>query len=117
MISDADRLNTGRTYNVRVAKTSTKINGFALPELIHAALRAQSAQVHTVTGATFTTRTFRATLAGVIHQLAATASSSTTTVTSKVHNVLIPVGCSGPCNFPGTPPRYGVLELSVTGHA
>lgn len=92
--------------------TSKHISSFAIPKLISRAMAAQSASIHTVTGATYTSRAFRKSLASAILQLSK--SSTATTVYGGTYSVWDPQWtCSG-CGY--APARYGVVRLEVRGH-
>lgn len=91
---------------------SRQISHFAVPKLIQRAMAAQSASIHTVTGATYTSRAFRKSLASAILKLSQ--SSSSITVYGGTYTVWDPqwtcVGCSGGAA------KYGVVRLEVRGH-
>ena len=92
--------------------TSKQISHFAVPKLISRAMAAQSASIHTVTGATYTSRAFRKSLASAILKLSQ--SSTSITVYGGTYSVWDP---QWTCTGCGTPPaRYGVVRLEVRGH-
>jgi hypothetical protein len=100
------------TAVIAVGKTSAKIAAYAIPKLIAEAMRAQSASIHAISGATYTSRAFKNSLVSAVIKLGQ--SRTTTTVYGRTYSVTIPIGCAGTC--PSPLPRYGVVEVKVTGH-
>lgn len=95
------------------SRTSKAINKLAIPKLIGEAMRAQSANIHTITGATYTSKAFKRSLMSAILQLeqsrtAATVYGATERVTDP--QFTCPSGCPA-----SETARYGVLELEVHG--
>ena len=91
---------------------SRTISHYAIPKLVSRAMAAQSASIHAVSGATYTSRAFKKSLASAILKLSQ--SRTAITVYGGTYSVWDPQWtCSG-C---GTPPaRYGVVRLEVRGH-
>lgn len=92
--------------------TSKHISAFAVPKLISRAMAAQSASIHTVTGATYTSRAFRKSLASAILKLSQ--SRTSITVYGGTYSVWDPQWTCDGCGYP--PARYGVVQLEVRGH-
>lgn len=91
---------------------SRTISHYAIPKLVQRALAAQSASIHAVSGATYTSRAFKKSLASAILKLSQ--SSSSITVYGGTYSVWDPQWtCSG---CPTPPARYGVVKLEVRGH-
>lgn len=92
--------------------TSRHISYFAIPKLVSRAMAAQSASIHAVSGATYTSRAFKKSLASAILKLSQ--SRTSTTVYGTTYSVWDP---QWTCDGCGTPPaRYGVVKLEVRGH-
>ena len=92
--------------------TSRNISHFAVPKLISRAIAAQSASIHTVTGATYTSRAFRKSLASAILKLSQ--STTATTVYGGTYTVWDPQWTCTGCT--GGSAKYGVVRLEVRGH-
>ena len=89
------------------SKTTRTINKFALPQLRQEAIYSNGAHVHTVTGATYTTRAFRHTLHYALLRIAnADANKTVTTQTVEVRYDAHTRGGGD----------AGPLQLKVTGH-
>jgi uncharacterized protein with FMN-binding domain len=88
-------------------ETSKQISRFALPLLKAEAIKSHGAHVHTISGATYTSKAFRRTLHYALTRIAD--SEASTTVTS--HTVTVP--------YDGAPRgvHAGRLKLRVTGHS
>jgi hypothetical protein len=92
--------------------TSRHISYFAIPKLVSRAMAAQSASIHAVSGATYTSRAFKKSLASAILKLSQ--SRTSITVYGGTYSVWDPQWtCSG-CGT--APARYGVVRLEVRGH-
>jgi uncharacterized protein with FMN-binding domain len=87
-------------------ETSKQISRFALPLLKDEAISSHGGHVHTVSGATYTSKAFRKTLHYALVRIADSSASKTVTT----HTVTVP--------YDGAPPGAvaGRLKLRVTGH-
>ena len=95
------------------SRASKGINKLAIPKLIAEAMRAQSANIQTITGATYTSKAFKRSLSSAILQLEQ--SGTATTVYGATEKVTDPqFTCPNGCPA-SERARYGVLELEVHG--
>ena len=92
---------------------SKNISHFAVPKLVQRAMAAQSASIHTVTGATYTSRAFRKSLASAILKLSQSASGIT--VYGGTYTVWDPQWTCTDCGAANAA-KYGVVRLEVRGH-
>jgi hypothetical protein len=92
-------------------KTSAELARYAVPELVSEAKTDQGAVVDTVTGATFTSRAFAASLQGAIAKVASTEDRTDVVVgPTEAARGCLPTGPRGGC----TELDYGNVKLQVT---